>query len=239
MNRLKWCFVLCLTSFLLSGCWDRLELEDRALVLALSIDEAEEQADEEESNISHKRESFVAPKKEMIRITAQIAVPGRIPLGPEKGGERTKFRESGTYHEGLASAGAGARFVFAGDVGPFGQNGQISQRFSRHLLDRQFQQRPRPLSSLHSNPGQRKHRNCRDGLFSRRQNGRRDETVGNRFFYGDEGNKSGWIFRFCSCSGDEPVHHVSIHASEIKYAADDQKRETPFQGESVDRGQSG
>jgi len=86
MNRLKLGFGLCLISFFLGGCWDRLEIEDRAVVLGISIDEADEQDAEAESNISHKDDSFVPPKIDKMRITAQIAVPGRIPLGPEKGG---------------------------------------------------------------------------------------------------------------------------------------------------------
>ena len=84
MNRCKLCFGLCLMSFLLCGCWDRIEIEDRAVVLGLSID-VEEQTAEEEGNITHEKNSFIPPKKEQIRITAQIAVPGRIPLGPDQG----------------------------------------------------------------------------------------------------------------------------------------------------------
>lgn len=85
MNRLKLGLGLCLISVFLGGCWDRLELEDRAVVLGISIDEEDEQAARTESNISHKGE-FAPPKKDMLRIAAQIAVPGRIPLGPETSG---------------------------------------------------------------------------------------------------------------------------------------------------------
>lgn len=86
MNRLKLCFALCLVSFLLSGCWDRLEIEDRAVVLGIAIDEAREEDADAENEISHQSDSFLPPKSERIQITAQIAVPGRIPLGPETGG---------------------------------------------------------------------------------------------------------------------------------------------------------
>lgn len=86
MKRLKIGFVLCLLSVFLSGCWDRLEIEDRAVVLGISIDEAKEPAAEKESDINHKGGAFIPPNSDMIKITAQIAVPGRIPLGPDTGG---------------------------------------------------------------------------------------------------------------------------------------------------------
>lgn len=71
---------------LLSGCWDSLELDKRAVVLGISVDEADSGAAEEESEVSHLRGKFPAPKNDMIRLTAQIALPGRIPLGPGEGG---------------------------------------------------------------------------------------------------------------------------------------------------------
>lgn len=70
-------FVCC--GVLLTGCWDSLEIEDRALVLGLAIDEAPPEIMEKETNVTHEKGEL--PNK-MIRITAQIAVPGRVPLGP-------------------------------------------------------------------------------------------------------------------------------------------------------------
>lgn len=70
-------FVCC--GVLLTGCWDSLEIEDRALVLGLAIDEAPPETMEKETNVTHEKGKL--PNK-MIRITAQIAVPGRVPLGP-------------------------------------------------------------------------------------------------------------------------------------------------------------
>ncbi|MDN4068452.1 Ger(x)C family spore germination protein [Paenibacillus sp. FSL R5-0407] len=70
-------FVCC--GVLLTGCWDSLEIEDRALVLGLAIDEAPPETMEKETNVTHEKGEL--PNK-MIRITAQIAVPGRVPLGP-------------------------------------------------------------------------------------------------------------------------------------------------------------
>lgn len=72
---------------LLSGCWDRLELDDRAIVLGVSIDDVDdEEALEEEAEVTHVRGSIPAPKKGMVRVGVQIALPGRIPLGPGEGG---------------------------------------------------------------------------------------------------------------------------------------------------------
>jgi spore germination protein KC len=97
----------CLAAVLLilastTGCWDRLEIEERAVVLGIGIDQAEPEAEQKEDEVSHIKGTLPAPKTEMIRITVQIAVPGRIPLGPggsggggSGGGEGGK-RESNT-----------------------------------------------------------------------------------------------------------------------------------------------
>jgi len=79
------CWVL-LVIPLLTGCWDRLEIEERAVVLAIAIDEANPEAAEEENDVSHLRGEVPRSQKRMLRLTAQIAVPGRIPLGPAQGG---------------------------------------------------------------------------------------------------------------------------------------------------------
>lgn len=70
----------------LSGCWDSVDLERRAAILAMAIDEVplEEMKEEE-------RVSFIEPKeiptmkKRLMKVTVQIAIPGRIPLGPGGG----------------------------------------------------------------------------------------------------------------------------------------------------------
>lgn len=72
------------TSFL-SGCWDEVEIEDRALVLGLSIDEAPPGSAENEDKVTHTSDKNIPAK--MISVTAQIAVPGRVPLGPGSGSE--------------------------------------------------------------------------------------------------------------------------------------------------------
>jgi spore germination protein KC len=84
----KWAFLglLILLLLLLSGCWDNLDIEKRAVILGLSIDKAEEKEQKDEDNISHLATQFPKPETSMIKVTAQIAVPGRIPLGPQAGG---------------------------------------------------------------------------------------------------------------------------------------------------------
>ncbi|MFE5320200.1 Ger(x)C family spore germination protein [Paenibacillus sp. NPDC056579] len=90
IRSLKWLIVLSLFVPLLTGCWDRLEIEDRAIVLGVSIDEAGPEAEKKEDEISHLHEKFPAPNKGMIRVAVQIALPGKIPLGPGESGAAGK-----------------------------------------------------------------------------------------------------------------------------------------------------
>lgn len=79
--------LLCIMIFtlpLLSGCWDSLDIEKRATVLALAIDKAEQE--EDDMGITYLKDNADIEGKDLIRLTAQIAVPGRIPLGPQTGG---------------------------------------------------------------------------------------------------------------------------------------------------------
>ncbi|MEK3886499.1 Ger(x)C family spore germination protein [Bacillus sp. FSL K6-3431] len=71
---------------LLTGCWDSIDIEKRATVLGLAIDEADPEAAEKEDYITHFRQNLPRSDQDMIRLTAQISVPGRIPLGPQTGG---------------------------------------------------------------------------------------------------------------------------------------------------------
>jgi spore germination protein KC len=75
---------------LLSGCWDSREIEKRANVLAIGVDIASEEDRQQEDQISHLSEKFPIPDEEMIKVTAQIAVPGEIPLGPQQPGGSAK-----------------------------------------------------------------------------------------------------------------------------------------------------
>ena len=76
--------MLAITAPLISGCWDQVEIEDRALVLGLSIDKVSADEAEKGDKVTHIRNDDLPA--EMISVTAQIAVPGRVPLGPGTGG---------------------------------------------------------------------------------------------------------------------------------------------------------
>lgn len=76
--------VLLLTVPFLSGCWDRVEIEQRATVLGLAIDLPGQQGESAPLDVTHPPDKADTPAK--VLITAHIAVPGRIPLGPGEGG---------------------------------------------------------------------------------------------------------------------------------------------------------
>ncbi|WP_178022070.1 Ger(x)C family spore germination protein [uncultured Paenibacillus sp.] len=82
----RWVFGLLsvVLAFHLTGCWDQVEIENRALVLGLAIDEAPPESVKLETAATHQKNDPL-PRK-MLRLTAQIAVPGRVPLGPSGGG---------------------------------------------------------------------------------------------------------------------------------------------------------
>ena len=85
MNHYKPLFLLLTSTVLLSGCWDRMEVEERSTVLGLAVDIAE---DMKEDPINHPDDVDI-PSSDigMIEVTAQLAVPGQIPLGPSQGGD--------------------------------------------------------------------------------------------------------------------------------------------------------
>ena len=83
---LKFFLILILIAPCLTGCWDRLEIEERAVILGIAVDDAGKSAEQTEPKVTHLEESFPIPPVDMVRITVQIAVPGRIPLGPVEGG---------------------------------------------------------------------------------------------------------------------------------------------------------
>ncbi|QRG65872.1 Ger(x)C family spore germination protein [Brevibacillus choshinensis] len=89
INQAKLAAAIMLMLPFLVGCWDRLEIEERAVVLGISVDAAGPEAEKQEREVSHIRGKFPVPKKEMIRVAAQIGLPGRIPLGPGEGGGQT------------------------------------------------------------------------------------------------------------------------------------------------------
>lgn len=86
--------VFLLTIPMLTGCWDRQEIEERAVVLGIGIDTADPEEKKADEEISHLKGQIHASDTGMVKVTVQIAVPGRIPLGPGEsggggGGKRT------------------------------------------------------------------------------------------------------------------------------------------------------
>ena len=80
-NRVKFGIAF-LALVCLSGCWDRVEIEERAVVLGIAVDAEDPSEAKNEPAVSHSSKDFRAPETGMIRLTVQLAVPGRIPLGP-------------------------------------------------------------------------------------------------------------------------------------------------------------
>lgn len=87
MKNIGMIFLLCCSSFVLSGCWDRYELEERANILGLSIEIAEKHRVKDVPEVTHIEGKFPDNEGDTIyKVTAQLAVPGKIKLGPEGGG---------------------------------------------------------------------------------------------------------------------------------------------------------
>lgn len=73
--------IFILTVPLLSGCWDRTEIEQRAAVLGIAIDLPD--GEQDALDVTHPPNVSTSPR---VSLTAYIAVPGRIALGAEGGG---------------------------------------------------------------------------------------------------------------------------------------------------------
>lgn len=67
------------TLFTVTGCWDRIEIEQRATVLGMAIDPPDE------SDVRGVTGPAARGEGPGFKVTAQIAIPGRIPLGPGGG----------------------------------------------------------------------------------------------------------------------------------------------------------
>jgi len=79
--------MLLLVSPLLSGCWDQLEIDERGIVLGIGIDKSDHTLAKPEDVINHPSGKVLhITNVGLIKISVQIAVPGRIPLGPGEGG---------------------------------------------------------------------------------------------------------------------------------------------------------
>jgi spore germination protein KC len=81
-RTLKLLVMLSIITPCLTGCWDRLEIEERAVILGIAVDIEDASVVKDEADVSHLNGSIPKPDESLLRLTAQIAVPGRIPLGP-------------------------------------------------------------------------------------------------------------------------------------------------------------
>lgn len=86
MTWIKALLIVLAPGLFLTGCWDSDDIEHRAVVLGISIDKANDSEEEEHEQITGLGNQFPKPKEGLIKLSAQIAVPGRIPLGPQTGG---------------------------------------------------------------------------------------------------------------------------------------------------------
>lgn len=94
--NLRTCCAALLILSLLTGCWDRMELEDRMIVLGISVDTAGPEAEYKEDEVSQLRGKYPVPPQDMIRLSVQLALPGQIPLGPGEGGGGTGGKSQDT-----------------------------------------------------------------------------------------------------------------------------------------------
>lgn len=71
--------LLLTSSVLATGCWDRIEIEERGAILALAIDPVPIDSADNATGPAAKGGTSG------YRLTAQVAIPGKIPLGPGGG----------------------------------------------------------------------------------------------------------------------------------------------------------
>lgn len=81
-------FIGCSLLFL-TGCWDQVEIERRAKIVGLAVDHASvEEVEKDQITISS--ESKLKEEGCLYKVTAQLAVPGRVSLGPATGDGRAE-----------------------------------------------------------------------------------------------------------------------------------------------------
>lgn len=86
MKKLGMFAVIFISPFLLSACWDRYELEERATILGLAVDLGDASEMNKIPKVTHLEGGAPESISDTVyKITAQIAVPGKIKLGPEGG----------------------------------------------------------------------------------------------------------------------------------------------------------
>ncbi|SDI46253.1 Ger(x)C family spore germination protein [Natribacillus halophilus] len=76
------CLIIFLFVLLLAGCWDSNDIEARSNVLAIAIDKADPEAEQEQDDITMEEGMTASPQGDMLQVTAQVAIPGEVPLGP-------------------------------------------------------------------------------------------------------------------------------------------------------------
>ena len=96
MKKIGMITVVFISSFLLSACWDRYELEERATILGLAIDLGDAGEMSKLPKVTHlEGEAPESVSDTVYKVTAQIAIPGKIKLGPEgstgEGSEKTAW----------------------------------------------------------------------------------------------------------------------------------------------------
>ncbi len=84
MKKIGMITVVFISLFLLSACWDRYELEERATILGLAVDLGDASEMSKLPKVTHlEGEAPESVSDTVYKVTAQIAVPGKIKLGPE------------------------------------------------------------------------------------------------------------------------------------------------------------
>lgn len=87
------CIMIITMSIVVSGCWDRHELQERHFVLAVAIDKADEGLGSGQGKDVARIETFVQPHgSKLYRLSLQI-----LELAPADSGENTKKGESSSY----------------------------------------------------------------------------------------------------------------------------------------------
>lgn len=86
MKKLGMLTVFLISPLFLSACWDSYELEERANILGLAVDLGNMNEIDEIPKVTHiEGETPASVEDTIYKVTAQIAVPGKIKLGPEGG----------------------------------------------------------------------------------------------------------------------------------------------------------
>lgn len=89
---------LSITCFIVTGCWDRMELEQRGFVIGVAIDEVEDKTSSEQH--ASKDQSKRNVTKQRFKITFQVVVPAALKMAEPKGGGSTSKAYFNVHVEG-------------------------------------------------------------------------------------------------------------------------------------------